>query len=153
MNINYVVGDATSPEGEGNKLIVHVCNDVRAWGAGFVIALSRKWIAPELAFLSLTDEENHQGKVQFVVVEKDVVVCNMVAQNSVRTMRNNTIPINYYSVAACLYQANQFAIKNGYTIHAPRFGAGLAGGKWEEIENIIKQFVTVDVTIYDLPTK
>ncbi len=45
--INYVKGDATSPIGDGVKLIVHVCNDIGAWGAGFVLALSKKWITPE----------------------------------------------------------------------------------------------------------
>jgi hypothetical protein len=28
MIIRYVEGDATAPEGDGRKIIVHVCNDV-----------------------------------------------------------------------------------------------------------------------------
>ncbi len=47
MGINYVVGDATQPIGEGPKIIVHVCNDVGAWGCGFVLALSERWPVTE----------------------------------------------------------------------------------------------------------
>ena len=42
MTINYTTGDATRPAAR-QAIIVHVCNDARAWGAGFVLAISRRW--------------------------------------------------------------------------------------------------------------
>jgi O-acetyl-ADP-ribose deacetylase (regulator of RNase III) len=48
--LRITVGDATAPEGDGAKIIAHVCNDIGAWGKGFVLALSRHWSAPEEAF-------------------------------------------------------------------------------------------------------
>ena len=36
MEINYLKGDATNPASSGNKIIVHVCNDISGWGKGFV---------------------------------------------------------------------------------------------------------------------
>ena len=48
--IDYVKGDATSPVGSGTKIICHVCNDVGGWGRGFVVALSRRWSAPEARY-------------------------------------------------------------------------------------------------------
>lgn len=48
--LNYVKGDATSPQGDGTKAIVHVCNNIGAWGAGFVMAISRRWPEPEAAY-------------------------------------------------------------------------------------------------------
>jgi hypothetical protein len=36
MSINFIVGDATTPIGDGLKIIVHVCNDIGGWGRGFV---------------------------------------------------------------------------------------------------------------------
>ena len=51
MAIRYVIGDATAPEGEGPKVIVHVCNDIGGWGRGFVVALSKRWDKPELVVL------------------------------------------------------------------------------------------------------
>ena len=44
--INYVKGDATYPEKlcpKGTKIIVHIVNDIGAWGAGFVLSLSKRW--------------------------------------------------------------------------------------------------------------
>ena len=46
QGIRYVVGDARSPDSAGNKVIVHVCNDIGGWGKGFVIALSKRWPKP-----------------------------------------------------------------------------------------------------------
>ena len=43
---DYTIGNATQPEGRP-AIIVHVCNDVGAWGRGFVLALSRRWPEPE----------------------------------------------------------------------------------------------------------
>ena len=46
MPIAYTTGDATAPEGDGPKIIVHVCNDVGGWGRGFVMAISKRWPEP-----------------------------------------------------------------------------------------------------------
>jgi O-acetyl-ADP-ribose deacetylase (regulator of RNase III) len=79
-SINYIKGDATNPQGLGNKLIVHICNDIGAWGKGFVLAISKKWKEPEKEYRewykSQTDFE--LGKVQFVQVEPDAFVANMI---------------------------------------------------------------------------
>ena len=47
MSLNFIIGDATQPVGEGTKIIVHVCNDIGGWGRGFVVALSKRWPEPE----------------------------------------------------------------------------------------------------------
>lgn len=46
VDIKYIIGDATEPQGEGNKIIVHCCNNIGGWGAGFVLSLSKKWLEP-----------------------------------------------------------------------------------------------------------
>ncbi len=46
--IIYLKGDATEPiVTDGMRIITHICNDKGRWGAGFVMALSRKWKEPE----------------------------------------------------------------------------------------------------------
>lgn len=40
--INYIKGDATQPIKDGNKIIVHICNDIGGWGKEFVTAISYK---------------------------------------------------------------------------------------------------------------
>lgn len=57
-------------------------------------------------------------------------------------------PIRYNAIRTALTTVNKLAVEIGATIHAPKFGSDLAGGSWEEIEKIIKETMTVDVTIY-----
>jgi O-acetyl-ADP-ribose deacetylase (regulator of RNase III) len=152
MNIKYVIGDATCPVGEGEKLILHCCNDIGGWGRGFVLSLSKHWKEPEKAY---REQKNYVlGKIQMVRVEKDICVVNMIAQHDVKPTKdangNIVPPIRYDALKACLITVNGIAVRTKATIHAPRFGAGLSGGDWNKIEQIIKETITVDVTIYDL---
>ncbi|MCG8585048.1 MAG: hypothetical protein MI757_10080, partial [Pirellulales bacterium] len=88
MSIQYIVGDATSPEADGHGVIVHVCNDVGDWGAGFVMAVSAKWTEPEHAYRLWHKRRMNPpfklGQVQFVEVEKGLWVANMLGQHDIR---------------------------------------------------------------------
>jgi O-acetyl-ADP-ribose deacetylase (regulator of RNase III) len=148
--ITFLIGDATAPVGFGKKIICHITNDEHRWGAGFVKALSKKWQAPELQYRNSVCTKV-LGHVQFVEVEyDDIIVANMTAQHSVGYDKNGIAPIRYDAVRECLIKVNEFATAIGATIHAPRFGCGLAGGEWSEIAKIIKDTITVDIYIYDL---
>ena len=149
MEINYVKGDATRPIGEGKKIICHICNDVGAWGAGFVLAVSKRWDYPEQFYRAR--QKYPLGRVDVLKVEEDMYVANMIAQHNIRPDGDGTPPIRYIAVADALHDLNKIAVELGASIHMPRIGCGLAGGEWSTIEIIIKQFVTVPVTVYDLP--
>jgi O-acetyl-ADP-ribose deacetylase (regulator of RNase III) len=151
MRIKYVIGDATRPKGEGNKIICHVCNNVGAWGAGFVLALSSRWKAPEESYRdSAENRELVLGKVIIVPVEEDIVVANMVAQHSIYPDQDGLPPIRYGALRTALTAVNDLAVQINGTLHMPRIGCGLAGGRWSDVEQIIKDVVTVNVTVYDL---
>lgn len=164
--LNYVVGDATEPQGEGKKLILHVCNNKGKWGSGFVLALSNKWDLPEISYRrwfenstpGFTTPENvnsppfELGRIQIVEVEDDIAVCNMIGQHDVYPI-NGIPPVRYDRIRQCLTRVADFAKEHGYSIHAPRFGAGLAQGSWEVIEALINENLIsqgLDVTIYNL---
>jgi len=151
FNIKYIKGDATLPQGEGIKIICHICNNVGAWGAGFVMALSKKWHEPETYYRSMI--EYKLGDVEFVSVEKEIFVANMIAQNDIQSNLSEDAkpPIRYYAVAEALYKANEFAKEHNGSLHMPRIGCGLAGGDWNKIEDMLRRITTVPVTIYDLP--
>lgn len=153
-NIHYIKGDATQPIGYGTKIICHICNDIGAWGAGFVIALSKRWKAPELDYRSLKPKERILGSVTFVVVENNVenniVVANMIGQHGVGLDKDGNPPIRYDAVREALKSVNALAVTVNATVHMPRIGCGLAGGRWDEIEKIIKEVLTVDTYVYDL---
>ena len=159
-SIKYVIGDATKPNGNGQKLIVHCCNNMvpGAWGSGFVLALSRRWTAPEVAYRrwSIGKGKNYPpyelGQVIFVPVEENVIVANMIGQQGIRS-GNDLVPVRYDAINFGLQKVAEYALKNKASIHCPRFGAGLAGGSWAEIEKLIIKNLSekdIDVTIYDL---
>lgn len=152
--INYVVGDATQPQGDGPKILVHVCNDVGAWGKGFVLALSKRFREPEREFKRWAANETGQpyqlGEVQYVQVRPDLTVANLVGQHGIRRSRG-TPPVRYEAIRQGLARVRQQAEAQGASIHMPRIGAGLAGGDWAVIEQLIlEELKDLSVTVYDL---
>lgn len=159
MVIRYVTGDATRPEGEGPKVIVHVCNDAGGWGRGFVLAVSRRWKGPELAYRKAASlGQLRLGDVQHVAVGDGLWIANMIAQvgyaRRVVPVDDYAIPLRYDALKQCLAKVANFCKFNGASAHMPRIGCGLAGGKWELVEPIINETLTwnfVPVVVYDPP--
>lgn len=155
--LKIVKGDATNPIGEGNRIIIHICNDIGAWGAGFVLALSRKWSGPEKEYRKWSKGVYllpfELGNVQFVKVEKDIWVANMIAQTGIRPDFRGKPPVRYEAIKDCFKEVREFAGEKLASIHMPRIGCGLAGGKWEKVEEIVrKELVKYNFTVivYDL---
>ena len=149
--ITYLKGDATRPIGEGKKIICHICNNYNKWGAGFVMALSRRWSKIKPAYHQYNETSGLiLGHVQFVKVEDDIVIANMIGQHNIYPI-NNIPPIRYDAVANCLEKVAVKAKELKASVHAPRFGCGLAGGEWSKIEPIIKDKLDgIQVYVYDL---
>lgn len=155
MTIRYLKGDATRPKGDGTKIIVHCCNNLGAWGAGFVLAISRRWPEPEAAYLDSSLKGLLElGRVQFVSVDdeddNDIIVANLVGQSGLIGPANPN-PIRYSAIEKGLQKVAAEAKKRKASIHMPRIGCGLAGGSWAKMEPIIDKALTgLDVTVYDL---
>ena len=155
--IKYVKGDATAPIGDGDKLIIHCCNDVGAWGSGFVIAISNKWKEPEREYIKwykgyFQHNKFKLGNIQVVQVSPDICVVNMIGQHNI-IQRGEEVPVRYEAIRECLQKVAVTAINDKFSVHAPRFGSDRAGGKWEIIEKIINEELIntgIAVTIYDL---
>ena len=157
MAITYRIGDATQPEGGGTRIIVHVCNDSGAWGRGFVMAISRRWPAPEARYRAWFLQKGFGGRpfglgeVQFVKVEDQLFVANLIGQHGVRG-RSNPAPIRYEAVRQGLRRVGVIACQTKASIHMPRIGCGLAGGNWDLMGPIIETELSIlPVTIYDCP--
>lgn len=153
--IAYVRGDATAPQGEGVKLIVHVCNDAGRWGKGFVVAVSRRWPEPEAAYRRWHRERAVNdfalGAVQFVRLGGSTWVANLVGQRGIR--RGGTdVPVRYEAIDAGLALVALKAAELGASVHMPRIGCGLAGGAWERVEPLIEERLVrggIAVTVYE----
>jgi O-acetyl-ADP-ribose deacetylase (regulator of RNase III) len=158
MALDYVIGDATAPQGDGPRVIVHICNDVGKWGKGFVLALSRRWPEPERRYRAWYQGEESTlfalGEVQFVTVAERLWVANLIGQHDVRP-RGGVAPVRYEAIREGLRAVAVFARGEGASVHMPRIGAGLAGGSWEVISAIVEEELAsqgVPVTVYDLPS-
>lgn len=155
MKIHYIEGDATAPVGEGHKIIVHVCNDVGAWGKGFVMALSNKWEEPEKEYREWAKSNSalQLGDVQFVQVTPDMWVANLIGQRDVIRGMDGSPPVRYDAIRKGLIRVSAFARQMQATVHMPRIGCGLAGGTWDQIEPLIVHELTaagVETFVYDL---
>lgn len=156
VGLHYLVGDATQPEGEGPKAIVHVCNDVGGWGAGFVLALSRRWSLPEQAYRSWYSARTPAfglGLVQWVSVAPSLWVVNMIAQTGLRATADGP-PIRYAALEEALRRVVTEATSLGASVHMPRIGCGLAGGTWSRVAAIVERTLVaagVEAYVYDLP--
>lgn len=155
MTITYVTGDATEPIGSDPKILVHVCNDRGRWGKGFVVAISKRWKEPEAAFRRWYSEGGADpfelGQVLIVAVADELWVANLVGQEGMGA-KAGVPPVRYEAIARGLERVAEFAQQHGASVHMPRIGCGLAGGKWEEIEPVIERTLLakgVAVTVYD----
>jgi len=152
LSIRYIKGDATSPQGAGPKVIAHIVNSIGKWGKGFVMAVSHR--GPETREKYLEWYKNRPandfqlGAVQLLQVEPTIWVANMVGQEGIKTGSKGP-PIRYEAIKACLVQLRG-RLPTGASVHMPRIGCGLAGGKWELIEPLIAEALSgVAVTVYD----
>jgi O-acetyl-ADP-ribose deacetylase (regulator of RNase III) len=166
MPITYLRGDATDPQTKGVHVIPHICNTDGKWGAGFVLALSKRWPQPEACYrewsehrilkgmrlqnptkgkIITTTGDFALGQVQLVQVTPDTYVANMIAQQGLRGGGKGP-PIRYEALADCLRRVEFITSVLPDTlggtqasIHMPKIGTGLAQGDWRVIEPLIQQ--------------
>ena len=163
--IKYIKGDATSPSGDGRKIIAHVCNDIGGWGRGFVLSLSQRFPTAEHAYRRWAQEDVPPGQagsalpfklgeVQLVKVDdvSEIYVANMIGQHGIFP-DGGVPPIRYDSLEKCLRVVRACARVLNASVHMPRIGCGLAGGKWSEVEPIIERALEgVETYVYDFDT-
>lgn len=148
-SIQYLLGDATKPI-KYPFIIAHICNDIGAWGSGFVVPLGKEFPKAKRDYLSL--RERILGVTQFIQDKDSCIIANMIAQHGLRSY-SNPEPIDYKALIRCLDQVREKALYYCLSVHMPRIGCGLAGGKWEQIEPIIRNTLcsyNIEVFVYDL---
>lgn len=173
--LTNVVGDVTNPQREypHRREIVylpHVCNDIGGWGAGVVLAISKKWKGAELiyrAFIAKHGKGTMRSTTGFWDsndngVPDDVVVCNMIAQRGYKN-EENPRPLDYKALVKCMndvadkIETDRDLSESGFgtvlhRIHCPKFGSDLAGGNWGFITCLIEDIWLargIDVVVYE----
>lgn len=158
--MNYIVGDATEPTGDGMKIIAHSCNSKGGWGKGFVMSISKKWKKPERDYkywhklCNANGSTLPLGRCQFVWCEPNIVVANMIAQEGYTT--KDKPAFNLEAARKCLKEVYEYAKDYNASIHLPRIGVGLGGfPEWHPIEQVIEEELCskgIEVFVYDLKT-
>jgi O-acetyl-ADP-ribose deacetylase (regulator of RNase III) len=148
-------------EGPQTILIPHVVNNVGAFNAGVALALKTKWPKVEKDYRGwLTFWQRYQrsvlGQVFASLVEctekTTIIVVHMFAQNGIRS-RQNPQPLEYPFLQSCMEAIPEIGqtFDRPFSIHCPKFGSGLSGGSWPEIEKLIRAIwcaQNIPVTVY-----
>lgn len=75
----------------------------------------------------------------------------MIGQRGMKTGSKGP-PVRYPAIEQCLTSVAEQAVELKASIHMPRTGCGLAGGKWNKIEPLIERTLCqakIDVYVYD----
>lgn len=164
---NEVYGDLIQLAKEGKfDVITHGCNCLSQMGAGIAPQMAKAFgcdrfemetwgptieklgnidyetlVLGEKAIWSLSDAKNNRN-------EPELTVVNSYTQYSYGRNHTDGVsrPLDYEALTLCMRKINhQF---KGKHIGLPQIGAGLAGGNWERIKNIIKtELKDCDITI------
>lgn len=157
--IQYLSGDATNPNlTNDNVVICHICNNIGAWGKGFVLALNENYPNAKKEYLEWHanpgDIPFKLGNMQIVDVSNNIYIANMICQKGIRDNTSSLPPIRYLAVESCFEKLSIWADDNNADIHMPRIGCGLAGGSWDNIEKLINfKLSKHNVYVYDYVVK
>lgn len=161
--IEYIEHDATTPLTD-TCVIAHVVNSEGGWGRGFVVPLEKKYPYARLAYknwwrgtheqgFKVTKPSFELGHTQFVILQNDVTVANMLAQKGYISS-GNPHPVQLGPLERCLESVFKFTYAFGGGVQMPRVGCGLGGRDWSDIEPIVlralKKVPALDVYVCDL---
>jgi O-acetyl-ADP-ribose deacetylase (regulator of RNase III) len=156
--IEYLVGSATEPRGEGDKIIAHVVNDATArWGGGFARVLANRWPEAQSDFVSWTQKNKSHlclGQHRLFRIGEELSFFHMIAQHGFGPSEKPRIRYRY--LETCLSALAEIARQQSASIHMPRIACGQAGGNWSIVSEMIQDILcrsAVKVTVYDLPSE
>lgn len=156
MTIEYVVGDATSrPTGNANILLIHIVNNRGGFGKGFAENLATRYPIVKDEYRTWYGTRGRKGNtfqlgnVQWVSLYENFYVGNMLCQNGYMSP-DNPIPLDYNALDKCLTEVARVARFANAIVQAPKFGAGLAGGDWKFISELVEDAITTPVRIFTL---
>lgn len=156
--IQYIVGDALQPIGRGTKIVAHIVNDRAAqWGAGFGLAVAKKWPAVQSDFARWASHHPRAfslGAFRLTPAKNGLVIAQMICQRGYGPSKRQRL--QYDKLSCCLGSLAHYAKSLNASVHMPRIGTGWAGGSWSVIVELIDSRLTqrgILVYVYDLPRK
>lgn len=144
VNIIFKNGDALKgPE----KYLAHGCNNRGVMGSGIAKQIRKKY---EPAYDYYRYIYNH-GKLKMGEIYPydcgDKVIINCITQNGYG--RDGARYVDYDSIIKCFNSMNLMFSKNDH-VAMPMIGAGLGGGSWTVISEIIQDVSKFQPVVYQL---
>lgn len=139
MKLNYVKGDLIELFDDGQfDAIVHGCNCFHVMGAGIALHLNDYTKGKLLEVDSETDYGNINKLGLFSVLETDKGrIYNLYTQYT--TARPGKVAVHWISVLTGLHDIIKDLGEGDVSIGIPLIGCGLANGKREHFELVLKQ--------------
>lgn len=144
-------------------VLLHGCNDIGAWGAGFVLALSARWPEPERVYRDLANKVKKEeypflrlGDIQRVRAADGINVVNMITQHLTGADELGNPPFRPEAFRKALIEVRSLWWPGDCRIHMPWIGCGLAGGTRAVTLQIVKEELLsrgYHVTIYNYTGK
>lgn len=136
--IQHIVGNAAQPQGNGNKIIAHVCNNSGTWEQfGFARQLNHYWPRARIAYKAWFKELGYRlalGTTQLVERRGETIyIANMIARPGIKWLPVQPQSINYDALARCLQTVANRANYFEASVHLPRLG------DWQKIESLVEQ--------------
>ena len=142
---------AALESGEIN-ILAHGVNAKGAMNSGIAKLIRQAYPEVYTKYKNLYDEGGISlGVCQTVVLSKRKVVANLVTQQSYG--RDTKRYVNYGAISMALHRLFFLAQYNGYVVGMPRIGAGLGGGSWLIISELVEFYANhfnVEVRVYEI---
>lgn len=150
MSIKTKRGDLLEMAADGEfDVIIHGCNCFHTMGAGIAKQIARRW--PQALQADLETDYgslDKLGSCSLAIVKNDILSPLVIVNAYTQHGYGHAINLNYAALECCLnWAATNF---HGRRFGLPKIGAGLAGGEWDEIREIIERAMgNEDVTIVE----
>lgn len=147
--IKYFKGDVLKSSAE---VIAHGCNCRGGFGAGIAKQILLQFPRAEQAYMKKFKTEGWRlGEVQIVKVGDKKFIANCATQDKYGSPKGGKVYADYGAIKEVMVQLKDLCLEYNYQLAMPKIGAGLAGGDWGKIEQIINEvFKDIEVWVYEL---
>lgn len=113
-------------------IILHGCNAKSVMGSGVALAIKQKY--PQV-YGDYMQEQLYLGKIIRTWVDEELMIISGITQENYG--RDGKRYVNYTAIVSVFTKALSKASAYDYALHFPLIGAGLGGGDWNIIEQLI----------------
>lgn len=153
--IHYVKGDLLASD---CAVLIHGCNCFNVWGAGIARQMRDKYPEAYAADVRATERNGTKwklGSFSDALARDGKVILNLYSQYD---YGRGEVYANYRAIRDGLEKIHDYILLGDVErfpawpkVGMPRIGAGLGGGDWNVIEDIVKNIFDVnDIYIYEL---